>query len=89
MPRKVREWIEIHQAEGEPLPPATAGKSYPGKFVVRVGKDLHQALAVEALRQGESLNACCVRRLREDRAQDGDKGRVKRVTGQPRSSGKR
>ena len=61
----VDEWIAIHCEEGVPLPPETAGKVYSGRFVLRLGSDLHKRLAIEALRAGESLNAHCVRRLRE------------------------
>ena len=64
----VEEWIEIYREDGEPLPAATAGKEYSGKFVVRVGKELHKTLAVAALRYGESLNTHCVNVLREERA---------------------
>jgi predicted HicB family RNase H-like nuclease len=48
-----------------PLPVATAGKEYSGKFVIRVGKDLHKALAIDAARCQESLNSFCVHVLRE------------------------
>ena len=65
--RAVEEWIAIHEADGMPLPEPTAGKDYSGKFVVRVGKDLHRKLAVEAVREGVSLNSYCVRRLRAER----------------------
>ena len=68
----VEEWIELYQEDGEPLPAATAGKEYSGKFVVRVGEDLHKALAVDALRHGESLNSFCVHVLREERAHYGE-----------------
>lgn len=61
----VEEWIDIYERDGESLPPATAGKTYSGKFVFRVGKDLHRALAIDALRRGESLNTHCLRLLRE------------------------
>ena len=64
----VEEWIELYQKDGDVLPPATAGKEYSGKFVVRVGKELHQELALAALRRGESLNSLCVQMLREERA---------------------
>ena len=64
----VEEWIEIYQEDKEPLPPSTAGKEYSGKFVVRVGRDLHKALAIDALRHGESLNSYCVNKLREERS---------------------
>jgi len=76
----VEEWIQVHEEDAEPLPPATAGKQYSGKFVVRLGKDLHRKLAVEAVREGVSLNSYCVRRLRGERARRtrGDR-RVKRT----------
>ena len=44
----VEEWIEIYQKDGKPLPEATAGKTYSGKFVLRVGSDLHKSLAIDA-----------------------------------------
>lgn len=56
--------LEIYEADGEPSPPATAGKEYSGKFVLRVGKELHKDLAIKALRCGESLNSYCVDVLR-------------------------
>ena len=68
----VEEWIEIYERDGDPLPEPTAGKEYSGKFVVRVGKDLHKALAVGAMRHGESLNEHCVHLLREERASYGE-----------------
>ena len=63
----VEEWVAVYQRDGDPLPAATAGRKYSGKFVVRVGAELHKALAVDALRYGESLNAYCVQLLREER----------------------
>jgi len=67
----VDEWIEIYEKDGDPLPEATAGREYSGKFVVRVGQELHKILAIGAMRHGESLNEHCVHLLREDRAQYG------------------
>jgi predicted HicB family RNase H-like nuclease len=66
--RAVEEWIAIHETDGIPLPAPTAGKDYSGKFVVRVGKDLHRQLAVNALYEGVSLNSYCARVLREEPA---------------------
>jgi predicted HicB family RNase H-like nuclease len=52
--------VEEHVAElaqnQEQLPPPTAGKSYSGKFIVRIGPDLHRKAAVKALATGTSLN---------------------------------
>ncbi len=61
----VDEWIETLKKDGEPLPPSTAGRDYSGKFMLRVGKDLHKSLVVDALRNDESLNSLCVRLLKK------------------------
>ena len=76
----VEEWIAIYEKDEEPLPPATAGKDYSGKFVVRVGKDLHKSLAIDALRRGESLNSYCVNLLKEERAVYGKPKRKRRTS---------
>jgi predicted HicB family RNase H-like nuclease len=73
----VEEWIEIYEQDGEPLPKETAGKDYSGRFVLRVGKDLHKALAIDAMRHGESLNTYCLHLLREERARDGENKRAR------------
>ncbi|MGD1000779.1 MAG: toxin-antitoxin system HicB family antitoxin [Candidatus Brocadiia bacterium] len=83
----VEEWIRIHQEDGEPLPEPTAGREYSGKFVVRVGKDLHRDLAIDAHRHRRSLNSYCVDILREREAKysHGDRTRpAKRVMPGPR-----
>lgn len=80
----VEEWIDICEQDKVPLPEPTAGKAYSGKFVVRVGPDLHKALAIGALRHGESLNEHCVHLLREDCAPYGESKREKRVSGRSR-----
>ena len=69
----VEEWIRICEEDGEPLPEATAGKEYSGKFLLRLGKDLHKELALNALRSGESLNSYCVNLLKEPRSRYGTK----------------
>jgi predicted HicB family RNase H-like nuclease len=69
--RAVEEWIEICERDGVPLPEPTAGKEYSGKFVLRVGKELHKELAIGALRHGESLNEHCINLLREGQAHYG------------------
>ena len=50
------EWVEILEGDGKPLPPPTAGKTYSGKFVVRVAPELHQKAALKAMARNESLN---------------------------------
>jgi predicted HicB family RNase H-like nuclease len=69
--RAVEDWIEIQQQDHEPLPPPTAGKEYSGKFVLRVGKGLHEELAVAALREGESLNSYCLNVIKEGHSRYG------------------
>ena len=64
----VDEWIRNYQKDGDPLPAATSGREFSGKFVLRVGKDLHGALYLDALRCRESLNAYCVNVLRKGTA---------------------
>ena len=83
------EWIKLYQEDGEPLPADTAGQEYSGKFVIRVGKDLHKALAVNALRYGESMNSYCVHLLREERHHYGENKRMQRISGRARPSRKR
>jgi predicted HicB family RNase H-like nuclease len=59
----VEEWIVIHQQEGLPMPESLTGKAFSGKFVVRVGQDLHKALVIKAAQSGESLNHHCTSAL--------------------------
>ena len=59
------EWIKIHTEDGVPLPAATAGKSYSGKFNLRVGEELHERLTYESLKVSESLNSYVVKVLKE------------------------
>jgi predicted HicB family RNase H-like nuclease len=63
----VEEWIRICEQDGEPLPPETAGREYSGKFVLRLGAELHKKISIRALQTGISLNAYCVQVL--ERAQ--------------------
>ncbi len=60
----VEEWVNIHQEEKIPLPESFGSKSFSGKFVIRVGKELHKALAIKAAKSGESLNHLCTDLLR-------------------------
>ena len=62
----VDEWIAIHEADGAPLPPATVGKRYSGRFNIRLGAALHERLAVESMKANESLNSYCVKVLKDE-----------------------
>lgn len=62
--RVVEDWIRIYKRDGAPLPTATMGKKFSGKFILRPGKDIHKAIAIAALHYGESLNSFCVKVLK-------------------------
>ena len=53
------EWIEIHEKGNLPLPEETADKSYSGKFILRINKELHKLLSIKALQSNLSLNQLC------------------------------
>jgi predicted HicB family RNase H-like nuclease len=61
----VAEAVELYEADGKPLPPATANREYSGRFVLRVGSELHRQIAIRALRSGESLNSYCQKILKK------------------------
>jgi predicted HicB family RNase H-like nuclease len=52
----VEDVIEMMLKHGDPLPAATTGKKYSGKFLVRLAPELHQKAALKAMARGESLN---------------------------------
>ncbi len=62
----VDEWIDTIKKDGKPLPKATADKEYSGRFLLRVGNDLHRTLAVRALEAGQSLNNYAMQILRDN-----------------------
>ena len=56
-------YFEVKQENNLPIPvPETADK-YSGKFVVRLPKSLHQRLAIEAEKEGVSLNQLALYKL--------------------------
>lgn len=61
----VDDWIKLYNEEGKQLPAASSGKEYSGKFVLRVGSELHRLLAVRAMQEGDSLNNYCARVLKK------------------------
>ncbi len=60
----VDEWIEIYKEDGRPLPKST-NKKYSGKFILRTGQELHKALAIRAISEGDSLNKYVVKKLKK------------------------
>ena len=62
--RILDEWIEIYRKDGRPLPLPT-NRDYSGRFVLRTGPEMHRALAVRALTEGESLNTFVVKSLKK------------------------
>ena len=59
----VDEWVTIYKKDKTKLPPAT-NKQYSGKFILRTGEELHKALAVRAVSEGDSLNKYVVKKLK-------------------------
>jgi predicted RNase H-like HicB family nuclease len=49
-------WIETQIEDGDEVPEPTQAHDYSGKFLVRMPKSLHFRLAMQAKREGVSLN---------------------------------
>ena len=62
----IDEWIALAEKDGDALPPGMAGKKYSGKFNLRLGKELHERLVIEAVKEGKSLNAFCSEALENE-----------------------
>ena len=56
-------WIETKLANGFTVPEPFDSEKYSGKFVVRLPKTLHAKLALEATREGISLNQYALYKL--------------------------
>lgn len=56
-------YIEVKLENNLPIPKPESVDSYSGKFVVRLPKTLHQSLAIEAKKEGVSLNQLAVYKL--------------------------
>ena len=61
--RVVKEAVEEMEDHGEPPPSPISGRSYSGKFIVRIPPEVHRALAIKAAEQGISLNRFISARL--------------------------
>lgn len=51
---------------GEPLPEPLSGRSFSGKFMVRVPPQLHRELTTQAAEEGVSLNRLIAHKLARD-----------------------
>ena len=56
-------YIEIKIENNLPIPIPETPNNYSGKFVVRLPKSLHQRLAIEAEKEGVSLNQLALYKL--------------------------
>jgi predicted HicB family RNase H-like nuclease len=56
-------WIEAKLEGGFPVPAPAEESRYSGKFVLRLPKSLHARLAMEAEKEGVSLNQYALYRL--------------------------
>ncbi len=54
--RIVKRAVQDMESQGESPPAPLSGKSYSGKFVVRIPPEVHRALAIKAAEEGISLN---------------------------------
>lgn len=56
-------YIEVKLENNLPIPIPQSAEKYSGKFVVRLPKTLHQKLAIEAQKEGVSLNQLALYKL--------------------------
>ena len=74
-----RLWIETEFERGNRIPPPSYPEEFSGKFVVRIPRSLHRALAESAKREGVSLNQYVATRLARGDAQAQIEGRLERL----------
>lgn len=60
--------IDLLLEDGNEVPLPMSQREYSGKFVVRVGPELHRELALGAQAEGMSLNTYVIKRLSQGRA---------------------
>jgi predicted HicB family RNase H-like nuclease len=54
---------EAYEQEGQPIPVPPLRREYSGQFNVRIDKRVHRKLAIEAERNGLTLNALVAKKL--------------------------
>ena len=52
----IEDTISIMKKSGKPLPKATTNKNFSGKIALRITPELHKAVAIKAMQEGESIN---------------------------------
>jgi predicted HicB family RNase H-like nuclease len=63
--RATKAWLKALADDGKAPPEPLAAKEFSGEFRLRLPKDLHRKLAVEAQRNQTSLNSYCIHKLAE------------------------
>lgn len=61
--QQVAQHMARAEAEGQEVPEPLSARNYSGKLQVRLGEDLHRALAQQAAENGMSLNQLIVKKL--------------------------
>ena len=61
--RATNAWLEALADEGKDPPEPIGSRSFSGEFRLRVPKELHRRLVIEAERNQTSLNTYCVGKL--------------------------
>lgn len=56
-------WIEVKLEYKDSIPEPLGDENYSGKFVIRIPKSLHRRLAIEAEKEGISLNQYAMYKL--------------------------
>ena len=52
----VEDTLAIMKNSGKPLPKSTTNKQFSGKIALRITPELHKAVAIKAMQEGESIN---------------------------------
>lgn len=83
------EWVALIERDGKPLPDATAGKTFSGKFVVRMDPEAHKVVALQAAARDLSLNQFVVQAIapRGGESVSGMHGTIRRAKGKPAAKG--
>ena len=56
-------WLEVKLEFGDPIPEPLSDNEYSGKFNIRIPKSLHRRLAMEAEKEGVSMNQYALYKL--------------------------